>query len=566
MEMKEQLAKFLARELGLDEQKAFSIIEVPPDSKLGDLAFPCFELAKVKKKAPSAIAIELAAELKLPRGFKQVTATGPYLNFFVDTAYLAETVLAKVRKEKENFGRSDIGGKAKVVMDISSPNIAKPFGIGHLRSTVIGTSLYRIHKFFGYKPVSVNHLGDWGTQFGKLMVAFEKWGDDTDLEKEPIRYLLSLYVRFHDEAEKEESLNDLAREKFKKLEGGRKVETALWKKFRELSLEEFKKLYKVLKIDFDYYSGESFYNDKMEKALSWLQKKVSAKISDGALVVDLEAYGMPPVILRKSDGATTYHTRDITAALYRLQELKGDKLIYVVGSEQKLHFQQLFKVLELAGINKEKLIHVDFGLFRFPEGKMSTRKGKVIFLEEVLGKAINSVKKAIEEKNPDLKDKEAVAQMVGVGAIIFGDLSNDRVKNIDFDWDRMLALEGETGPYLQYTHARTCSILRKAVDKQIKVSNKVDFSQLKTDEEASLIKSIASFQDPLKEVLHSYKPHTIANYLIRFAQAFNEFYHKHQVLSDDEKLTQSRLLLVDCVRQVLKNGLFLLCIEAPEEM
>ena len=413
----------------------------------------------------------------------------------------------------------------------------------------------------------VNHLGDWGTQFGKLIVAYQKWGSEEELKQDPIKYLLHLYVKFHQEVEHDKGLEDEARAEFKRLEDGNKESIALWERFKELSLQEFHRIYKILDVNFDSFHGEGFYNNLLDSSIKELQQKVKTTISEGALVVDLEKYNMPPFMLRKSDGASTYHTRDLAAALFRFKKYKPEKIVYVVGSEQKLHFQQLFKVLELTGADKNKLMHVDFGLFRFPEGKMSTRKGQVIFLEEVLNKAIDLAEKIIEEKNPTLQNKKEVAVMVGVGAIIFADLSNDRIRDIDFDWNRMLSFEGETAPYLQYTHARACSILRKAVkEHSLGVSPHINFELLQLPEEISVVKKLYAYSEVIEKSALSYKPHHLAHYLIALAQAFNEFYHQCQVLSEDKNQTKARLLLVDCVRQVLENGLNLLGIQAPEEM
>jgi len=452
-------------------------------------------------------------------------------------------------------------------MDYSHPNIAKPFGIGHLRSTVIGNSLYKILNLLGYKPIGVNHLGDWGTQFGKLIVAFKKWGKEKELEKDPIKYLLKLYVKFHDQAEKDETLNDQAREAFKKLEEGNKDYLALWESFKALSLQEFKRIYEILDVSFDSYQGEAFVNKLVPKAIKEAEKKIKTKISEGALIVDLKEKDMPPILLLKSDGATTYHSRDLAAALYRLKEYKANKLLYIVGSEQKLYFKQLFKLMTFLGYNKDQFTHADFGLFKFPEGKMSTRKGNVIFLEDVLDKAIDLASQIIEEKNPTLNNKEEIAKNVGVGAIIFADLSNDRVKNINFDWDRMLSFEGETGPYIQYTHARACSILRKSKKEfGVGITEKINFDAINIKEELAVITLLYKFPEVLIKVSETYKPHHLAQFLIALSQAFNEFYHKCPVISEMEHQMKSRLLLVDSVRQVLENGLNLLGIKAPEEM
>ncbi|MBR9683854.1 arginine--tRNA ligase [Candidatus Woesearchaeota archaeon] len=559
MDFVQQIAKLLAKEVKFSLKDVSSLLAVPPDAKLGDYAFPCFRLGKNPKEA----ADKLKKKLKLPKWLSRIEVAGPYLNFFVNPAVLAEETLTEINKEKGKYGSQDKGKGKKIVIDFSSPNIAKPFGIGHLRSTVIGNSLYKIHNFLGYKAVGINHLGDWGTQFGKLIVAYQKWGDVSGLKKDPINYLLKLYVKFHRLAEKDPSLDDEARRWFKKLEDGNKEATSLWKKFRELSLKEFEKVYSLLDVEFDSYRGESFYNNLLDKTIQDVGRKTKTEMSEGALIVDLEKYGMPPVLLRKSDGATTYHTRDLAAAFYRLKKYSPEKLIYVVGSPQKLNFDQLFKTLGLCGVDEKKLVHVSFGLFRFPEGKMSTRKGNVVLLEDVLSKAIGLVEKIIKEKNPKLKNKKEVAKQIGIGAIIFADLSNNRRRDIEFDWDRMLSFDGETGPYLQYTHARACSILRRVKGK---VSSKVNFETFNLAEEMKVVKLLGDFPEVLGKVLENYMPHHLANYLISLAQAFNEFYHKCPVISDQKHTMKARLLLVDSVRQVLENGLGLLGIKAPKEM
>jgi arginyl-tRNA synthetase len=559
MNFQSEIIKLLVKETKLDKAELENLISIPPDPKLGDYAFPCFKLGKNPKEA----AEKLKKKLKMPKFLSGVQVVGPYLNFYIKSEVIAEETLTKISKENKNYGKQDLGNKQKVVFDFSAPNIAKPFGIGHLRSTVIGSCLYKVHNFLGYKSIGINHLGDWGTQFGKLIVAYKKWGKEKELGKDPIKYLLKLYVQFHKEAEKDDKLDDQAREAFKKLEDGDKKYLQLWNSFRKLSLEEFKRIYEMLDVKFDSYNGEAFYIDKTDAVVKKLEQKKITSLSEGALIVDLEKYKMAPILLIKSNKATTYHTRDLAAAYYRLKKYDPVKLVYVVGSEQKLHFRQLFKVLELAGEDVNKFIHVDFGLFRFPEGKMSTRKGRVIFLDDVLGKAIKLAEKIIEEKNPNLKNKREVATQVGVGAIIFADLSNERTRNIDFDWNRMLSFEGETGPYVQYTHARASSILRKV---KKKTTSKINFSLLNLDEEKAVIRLLYDFPTAIEKVAKNYKPHHIANHLISLSQAFNEFYHKCPVISERDEQMKARLLLVDSVRQVLENGLGLLGIKAPDEM
>ncbi len=561
MDFRSKLAALLAGETGLASNEIEKLLEVPPQEALGDYAFPCFPLSKTLKKSPMQIAAGLAQRLKKPAFVERIEAAGAYVNFFLNHEHLAKAVLLAVAKQKKKYGAANIGQRKTLVIDFSSPNIAKPFGIGHLRSTVIGNSLGRIFSFLGYRVIGVNHLGDWGTQFGKLMVAYKRWGDERALEQEPINHLLQLYVRFHKEAEQQKALEDEAREWFKKLEDGDKEALALWESFRELSLREFSRIYHLLGVEFDYMHGESHYNAFLDEVIALAEKKHITELSDGALVVPLE--GVPRLVLRKKDGATTYATRDIAAALHRLKEYKPARIIYVVGSEQRLHFRQLFATLKLLGEPEEKLVHVDFGLIRFPEGRMSTRRGNVIFLEEVLEKAIALVREAIEAKNPGLEGKDAVARDVGIGAIIFGDLVNDRMRDITFDWKRILDLEGDSGPYVQYTHARACSILRKAAKG---ITPKARIALLRQPEETRLAKLLAQFPPAVQLSAQSCKPHHIAQHLLKLSQAFNAFYHQHPVIQEDEELLNARLLLVDCTRQVLANGLALLGIRAPEEM
>jgi arginyl-tRNA synthetase len=563
MNFQSELIELLASTTSLDKDDVANLLATPPDPKLGDFAFPCFKLGKNAKEE----AQKLQEKIILPNFIEKTQVAGPYLNFYFNQQVLAKLVLTDINREQERYGANTIGKGKTIVIDYSAPNIAKPFSIGHLRSTIIGQCLYNVHKTLGYKVVGVNHLGDWGTQFGKLIVAFQKWGNAQELKKDPIKYLLSLYVKFHKEAEVDGGLVDDARIAFKKLEEGDEKFTALWNEFKDLSLVEFKRIYELLGIHFDSWNGEAFYINKTSQIVTKLQEKNLLKKSEGALIIDLEEYKMPPILVVKSNGATTYHTRDLTTAQFRIQEYSPFKILYVVGSEQKLHFRQLFKALELLGVDKDLCEHVDFGLFRFPEGKMSTRKGNVIFLEDVLTKATNLALVAINEKNPDLKNKEQVAQDVGIGAIIFSDLTSDRVRNIEFNWERMLSFEGDTGPYLQYTHARACSILRKASKKKgIKVEQMVDYSLLLSPEEGALLKTLAQFPDILAKVVKDYKPHHIANFAIILSQQFNEFYHAHQVIDDNEQIMKARILLVFCTKQVLGNALLLLNMKAPTEM
>ncbi len=556
--MKEEVIKLLVS-AGVEKPMAESLLEIPPDPAMGDFAFPCFKLAGKLRKSPVQVAKELEGKLKWSKGVEKIMAVGPYLNFFVNKGKLMAEVLERILKEKEKFG-SEAKGKGKtIVIDFSSPNIAKPFNITHLRSTVIGNALYKIFSAGGYKVVGVNHLGDWGTQFGKLMVAYKKWGKEGKLEKEPIEHLLKIYIKFHKEGEKELSLEEEARKWFKRLENGDKEAVDLWKRFKELSLKEFEQMYKRMGVHFDSFNGEAFYNDKMEAVIDEAEKKRLVKKSEEALIVEL-GERMPPLMLKKSDEATTYATRDLAAALYRLKEYNPEKVLYVVGAQQNLHFQQLFKTLELMGYPAEKFVHVNFGTMSFAGRKLSTRKGEVIFLEEVFGGAVRLVEEIIKKKNPALKNKKEVAEMVGLGAVFFWDLSNDRVNDIVFDWQRVLDFEGDTAPYVQYTHARACAILKKAK------AGKADYTLLKEGEEIALVKALGRLPEVVQKSAEEYKPHHVAKYLLEVCHLFNEFYHKHQVLVEEGKLRTARLSLVSATKQVLANGLYLLGIKAPEEM
>ncbi|MBI4448134.1 arginine--tRNA ligase [Candidatus Woesearchaeota archaeon] len=561
---KQEVIKLIKNQL--KSVDAESLLEIPPKKELGDYSFPCFSLAKELKKNPNDIAKELTKKIKPTPLIKQIQQVGPYINFFINPTKIAETTITEALKKKGSYGATNEGKGKTVVIDFSSPNIAKPFGIAHLRSTAIGNSISKIYQHLGYNCIGINHLGDWGTQFGKLIVAYKKWGDQKTLEKDPIRHLFNLYVKFHEEAKQKPELEDEAREWFKKIELKDKEAQKLWKKFSELSLKEFKKIYSLMNIKFDEYTGESFYAPLWEEAVKEAEKKGITEISDEALIVNLEKYSLPPCILRKKDGSTLYATRDIAAAKYRYQKYRFYKMIYVVDHRQSLHFQQLFKVLELMGYEWAKNCeHVPFGLMRFPEGTMSTRKGKIIFFEEVIEKAKQLVKEVINKKNPQLKNKEEVAEAVALGAIIFWDLSNDRMRNISFDWEKVLDFEGETGPYVQYTYARADSIIRKANEKLD--PQKINFEKLTRIEELNLIKTLAGFTEAVKEAKNHNKPSIIARYLLDLAQNFNEFYHKCPCISEkDEEIRRARISLVEAAKQGMEIALSLLGIKALPEM
>jgi arginyl-tRNA synthetase len=561
MGFQDDLQKLLAKELKVD-----IVLEVPPDPALGDFALPCFPLAKTLKKAPPVIAKELAASLKKPAFVDRIVATGPYVNFFLKKTLLAEKTLLDIEYQKDKFGTTAEGKGKTVTVEFSSPNIGKPFHFGHLRSTVVGNSLSKLYASQGYKVVRINYVGDWGTNFGALIYAYLMWGDKKKLEECPLKHLVELYVKFRKAAQDNPKLDEAARAWFKKLEDGDTEARKLWGKFKAVSLDEFKRIYDVLGVEFDSYDGEEFAQNKIEPAIGLCEKKKLAKIDDGALVVPLKGFEIP-LMLRKSDGATTYASRDLASLLHRLDAFKPHKLVYVVGREQCLHFQQLFALAELLG-RKGDYAHVDFGLYLSPDGgKMATRKGATVFMEDVLNDTIALAKKTINDKNPKLKNKDEVARQVAVGALLFGDLMNDRNKDMVFDINRFLDFEGDTGPYLQYTYARASSIIRKAKAEKLAVSTKVQFGALSSAQEQRVVTLLSEFPAAVAGALAQHKPHVVAQYLIQLGRAFNEFYHACPVLQETDKDKQlARLLLIDCARSVLRNGLGLLGISAPEEM
>ena len=545
-------------------EEIVALIEVPPNKEMGDFAFPCFRLAKVFRKAPNMIAADLAESIEAKDEISKVMPLGGYVNFFVNKSQLAENVIKDVLTKKENYGHSDLGQGKAVVIDFSSPNIAKPFHIGHIRTTVIGNALYKIYDSQGYNVVRVNHLGDYGTQFGKLIVAFKLWGSKEAVEANPIPELLKLYIQFHDEAEKKPEMEDEASAWFTKLENGDEEAKALWQWFRDESLKEFARVYDLLDIEFDSYAGESFYSDKMDTVIEQIKEKGLLQESQGTNVVDLEEYNMPPALITKNDGSTLYMTRDLAAAIYRKNTYDFDKCIYVVGSQQALHFQQLFKVLELMGFEWSKdLIHVPFGMVALEEGTMSTRKGRVVFLEDVLKQAIEKTKETVLSKNPNAKNVDEISKQVGVGAVVFQELSNSRVKDYTFSWERTLSFEGETGPYVQYTHARCCAVLRKANEE---VTTDINYDLLSDGDAAEVLKVIGSFNKSILSAMRRNEPHIVTRFVLDLAQAFNKFYHDNPILVEDEELRKARLALVAATRQTLENGLGILGMHAPERM
>ena len=545
----------------------YDSIEIPPDKNMGDLAFPCFKLAKELRKSPQIIAEDL--KLKISHEvIDRIETVGAYLNFFVDKSSFSRDVLSSILKLKDRYGESNDGEGKTIVIDYSSPNIAKPFHIGHLFTTVIGNSLYRLHKFQGYDVVGINYLGDWGTQFGKLIYAYKRWVDIEELKKNPISELFRIYVKFHNEAENDPSIEDEGRKYFKMLEDGDEECIELWKKFRELSLLEFEKLYKDLGVKFDSYDGEAFFSNKTDAIVCELEDKNLLDDSFGARVVRLDDYNMPPCIIKKADGATIYATRDLASLLYRKKTYNFYKNIYVAGIPQALHFKQVFKTVELMGYEWAKdCIHVGFGLVKFKDKKLSSRKGEVILLEDLLNMSIDKIRNVIEEKNPNLSNKDGVSKKVGIGAIVFTYLKMNRERDIIFDFDDILSFEGETGPYVQYTFARGKSILKKSGIDIENIDTEKYLGLLTHDNENNLIKVLSDFNNNIKSSISSLEPSIITRYVIDIAKAFNKFYNSNNILNlEDENLKISRLILVYATTIVIKNALYLIGIETVDEM
>lgn len=557
-----EIIKSEIEDLTLEEITA--LIEVPPNKEMGDYAFPCFKLAKIFRKAPNAIAEDLAGKIQPTDDINKIINLGGYVNFFVNKESLAKKVINQVLSEKENYGKSEFGKGKTVVVEYSSPNIAKPFHIGHVRTTVIGNALSKIYQSQGYHVEKLNHLGDYGTQFGKLIVAYKLWGDKQAVEKDPIKELLKLYIRFHDEAEAKPEMEDEAREWFTKLENGDQEAKDLWQWFRDESLKEFSRVYDLLDIDFDSYVGESFYSDKMPAVIEELKEKNLLVESDGAMIVDLEDSKLPPALIQKRDGSTLYLTRDLASAFYRKKIYNFDKSIYVVGAQQELHFKQCFEIIKRMGYDWYKdMVHVQFGMVALEEGTMSTRKGRVVFLEDVLNQAIDRTRQIIEEKNPDAENIDEVAKAVGVGAVVFQELSNSRIKDYTFSWDRTLSFEGETGPYVQYTHARCCAVLRKADQP---VSADINYEALSDQDAADVLSVLETFNKSIMTAMKKNEPHIVTRFVLDLAQAFNKFYHNSPILIEDDDLRAARLALVEATRQTIENALKILGMKAPQKM
>ena len=562
MNHKELIASELAKVIeGLDQETILNLLEQPKSSDLGDIAFPAFSLAKIERKAPQAIAADIAEKIDASH-FEKVVATGPYVNFFLDKSKISDQVIKSVIEAGADYGQQDEGHGGNITIDLSSPNIAKPFSVGHLRSTVIGDALSNIFRKMGYNTIKINHLGDWGKQFGLLMVAYKKWGSKEAVEANPIDELLKLYVRINAEIENDPALDEEGRLWFKKLEDGDPEATELWQWFRDESLVEFNRIYKLLGVEFDSLNGEAFYNDKMDEAVQILEEKGLLKESKGASIVELDDVNLPPAMIKKSDGATLYITRDIATAIYRARTYNFVKNIYAVGQEQSNHFRQLKAVLKKMGFDwSDDMIHVDFGLVTKNRQKLSTRKGNIILLEPTLQEAISRAKAQIEEKNPELENKEEVARAVGVGAVKFYDLKTDRRNGYDFDLEAMVSFEGETGPYVQYAYARIQSILRKA-----NFTPSADATYSLSDPESwEIIKLLQDFARVVKRAAENYDPSLIAKYAINLAQAFNKYYAHTRIL-DESPERDSRLALSYSTAVVLKEALRLLGVDAPEKM
>ena len=568
IDFKNEIAEEISKTVNIEKEEIETYIEKPIDNKNGDYAFPCFRLAKELKKAPPIIANEIKEKIELDTSIiEDVQVVGGYLNFYINKETITKEVLKEISKT-EKYGKTNIGNGKNIVVDYSSPNIAKPFHIGHLRSTVIGGALYNIYKYLGYNVTGVNHLGDYGTQFGKLIEGYKLWGNEYDIDKDPINELTKIYVRINQACKEDENILNACRDNFKKLEDGDQYCVELWQRFKDLSLKEFQRVYDLLGSKFDSWNGESFYSDKMPEVIEKLEKSGKLVESQGAKIIDLEDEGInTPCIIEKSNGSTTYATRDLAAILYRARTYDFDKVLYLTSYEQALHFKQVFTVAKYLDLDEKYLkglIHVPFGMVQLPTGKMSTREGNIIKLEELLNEAIERAEKIIEEKNPELEDKKETAKKVGVGAVIFNDLSNSRVKDEIFEWDKILNFQGETGPYIQYTYVRTKSVLEKAgklpelKDIKLDVLNDI-YSQ-------TIIKLIYNFQDILVQVTRKEEPSILSRYLIDLAKAFSSFYNENKIIVEDKDIQNARVYLTYAVNQVLKNGVELLGMQMPNKM
>ncbi len=571
LDFKQEIAKYIEKVVDIEKSELEKYIEKPKDVINGDYAFPCFRLAKQLKKAPQIIAEDIKekieSDIEKSKEIEKVEIAGGYLNFYINKILITEEVLKEISKSDE-YGKSDIGKGKNIVIDYSAPNIAKPFHIGHLRSTVIGGALYNIYKYLGYNTIGINHLGDYGTQFGKLIEGYKLWGHEYEIEKNPINELTKIYIRINNLCKEDENVLNRCRDNFKKLEDGDEYCTKIWKKFRELSLKEFEKVYELLGSKFDSWNGEAFYSDKMSEVIEILQNTGKLQESQGAKIIDLEDKGInTPCIIEKTNGSTTYATRDLAAILYRARNYDFDKALYVTSYEQVLHFKQVFEVAKLLGLDEKYtngLEHVSFGMVLLPTGKMSTREGNVVKLEDLLNESIQRAKKIIEEKNPDLENKEEIAKKVGIGAIIFNDLANSRVKDEIFDWDIILNFQGETGPYIQYTYVRTQSVLEKI--EEIPEISKIKLDNLTDMYSQNIIKLLYDFQNVLIQVTQKEEPSILSRYLIELAKSYSTFYNENKILCEEKELQEARIYLTYATGKVLKIGSNLLGITMPNKM
>lgn len=561
---KEIISKKLEeKDIGLSSEEIYKLIEIPPQEKMGDYSFPCFQLAKTLRKNPALIATEIASALEL-EDFAEIKNVGPYINFFLDRKKFENEVINTIIEKKENFGKSDIGKGKTAIVEFSSVNIAKPFHIGHIRSTVIGDALRNIHEFLGYNTIATNYIGDYGTQFGTMIAAYKLWGDDDKLKANPIQELLDLYVRYNTEASENEEMMDAAREEFKNLEEGEEEATRLWSWFKEISFNEFDRVYNLLDIDFDNYKGEAYYSKYMPEILEELKKKNLLVESDGAQIIDLSDFDLPPSIIIKSNGSSAYITRDIATAINRKKEYNFDENLYVVATQQNLHFEQLWKILELMGYDLYKgCKHISFGMVSLKDQTLSTRKGQVVFLEDVLNKAIEKTREIMENREDTVEDIDEVSRIVGIGAVKFQELYNNRIKDYVFDWNEVLNFEGESGPYVQYTYARAKSVLRKAGVGEIKP---IEIEKITNDEEFSLVKKLAGFEDIVIKAKEKYEPSLVTRHLTDIAKSFNKFYNSAKIMVEDEKLKEERLALAYATAVVIKTALGLLGIKTVEKM
>ena len=563
--MKNKIAELIFNNvegLTLDEVKA--LMEIPPKPDMGDFAFPCFRLAKTMRKAPQMIAGDIKDAIGEVDFLDEIQVQGAYLNFYVNKETFVKSMVEAAMDN--NFGGSDMGKGKSICIDYSSPNVAKNFHVGHLRTTIIGNSLYKIYSKLGYNVVRINHLGDWGTQFGKLIVAYKAWGNEDAVKNDGVAELMKLYVKFHEEADKNPELNDEARAWFAKMEAGDEEALKIWQWFKDISLIEYKRTYDLLGIDFDSYNGESFYRDKTGAVVARIENANLLTESEGAKIVDLEAYDMAPCLILKNDGSSIYATRDLAAIFYRKETYDFVKCLYVTGQEQKLHFAQVFKVVELLGNDwaKDQLVHIPYGLVSLEGAKLSTRSGNIIYAEDILLEAISKIKEIIEEKNPNIPDKDETAKMIGVGAVLFNDLYNQRIKDVSFKWEKLLNFDGETGPYVQYTHARCASILRKV--ENYTPSTDIDYSLITEPEAIELLKEISRFPKVVVDASEKYEPSVVARFAVDVAQSFNKYYNACRINVEEESLRNARVTLVHLTKKTIKDALLLLGIQCPEQM